>query len=188
MDAVRLAVGVGVLAAAVGSGVAMTGNPALFIDPAAAVWIAAVLAGGLWLAFGPVVVGRAVAAALLPGAATAADAALAVVVLARAHLLAWGAGLLGLLVGLVTLLQNMDDPSKIGPGMGAALVVVLYGGGVAELVIGPLQGAAAARVTVAPGATTPTQTRAAAILGIAFAMVFMVVAVFALFALATLPA
>lgn len=36
-------------------------------------------------------------------------------------------GMIGTLVGLVIMLQNMDDPSKIGPGMAVALLTTLYG-------------------------------------------------------------
>ncbi|MBN2212155.1 MAG: MotA/TolQ/ExbB proton channel family protein [Sedimentisphaerales bacterium] len=36
-------------------------------------------------------------------------------------------GMIGTLVGLVVMLMNMDDPSKIGPGMAMALLTTLYG-------------------------------------------------------------
>jgi len=36
-------------------------------------------------------------------------------------------GMIGTLVGLVIMLANMDDPSKIGPGMAVALLTTLYG-------------------------------------------------------------
>ncbi|MCG3180664.1 MAG: Chemotaxis protein PomA [Phycisphaerae bacterium] len=36
-------------------------------------------------------------------------------------------GMIGTLVGLVIMLKNMDDPSKIGPGMATALLTTLYG-------------------------------------------------------------
>ncbi len=38
---------------------------------------------------------------------------------------AWG--MIGTLVGLVNMLQNMDDPSAIGPAMSVALLTTLYG-------------------------------------------------------------
>ena len=37
------------------------------------------------------------------------------------------AGTLGTLIGLVQMLQNMDDPSTIGPAMAVALLTILYG-------------------------------------------------------------
>lgn len=36
-------------------------------------------------------------------------------------------GMIGTLIGLVILLQNLDDPSKIGPAMAVALITTLYG-------------------------------------------------------------
>ncbi len=36
-------------------------------------------------------------------------------------------GMVGTLVGLVIMLQNMDDPAKIGPGMAVALLTTMYG-------------------------------------------------------------
>jgi chemotaxis protein MotA len=38
-----------------------------------------------------------------------------------------GMGLLGTIVGLVQMLSNMSDPSKLGPGMAIALLTTLYG-------------------------------------------------------------
>ena len=36
-------------------------------------------------------------------------------------------GMIGTLIGLVILLQNLDDPSMIGPAMAVALITTLYG-------------------------------------------------------------
>src|SRR5690606_14121066 len=36
-------------------------------------------------------------------------------------------GMIGTLVGLVIMLQNMGDPSKLGPGMAVALLTTFYG-------------------------------------------------------------
>ena len=36
-------------------------------------------------------------------------------------------GMIGTLIGLVVLLQNLDDPSKIGPAMAMALITTFYG-------------------------------------------------------------
>ncbi len=47
-------------------------------------------------------------------------------------------GMIGTLVGLVAMLQNMDDPSKIGAGMAAALLTTLYGALLANVVFLPL--------------------------------------------------
>lgn len=47
-------------------------------------------------------------------------------------------GMIGTLVGLVIMLRNMDDPSKIGPAMAVALLTTLYGAVLANLVALPL--------------------------------------------------
>lgn len=47
-------------------------------------------------------------------------------------------GMIGTLVGLVVMLQNMDDPKKIGPGMAVALLTTLYGAVIANMVCLPL--------------------------------------------------
>lgn len=47
-------------------------------------------------------------------------------------------GMIGTLIGLVTMLQNMEDPSSIGPAMAVALITTLYGAVVANLFAMPL--------------------------------------------------
>ena len=48
-------------------------------------------------------------------------------------------GMIGTLVGLVQMLQNMDDPSMIGPGMATALLTTLYGAIAANTIALPLR-------------------------------------------------
>jgi chemotaxis protein MotA len=47
-------------------------------------------------------------------------------------------GLVGTLIGLVQMLQQMDDPTKIGPAMAVALLTTFYGALLANLVGIPL--------------------------------------------------
>ncbi len=47
-------------------------------------------------------------------------------------------GMIGTLVGLVAMLANMDDPSKIGAGMAAALLTTLYGAVLSNVLFLPL--------------------------------------------------
>ena len=47
-------------------------------------------------------------------------------------------GMIGTLVGLVAMLANMSDPSKIGPSMAIALLTTLYGAVIANLVCLPI--------------------------------------------------
>lgn len=49
-------------------------------------------------------------------------------------------GMIGTLVGLVLMLQQMDDPSKIGPAMAVALLTTFYGAILANLIFNPIAG------------------------------------------------
>jgi len=54
-------------------------------------------------------------------------------------------GLIGTLIGLVQMLQNMDDPSSIGPAMAVALLTTFYGAIMANMVFLPIAGKLKAR-------------------------------------------
>lgn len=56
-------------------------------------------------------------------------------------------GMIGTLMGLIFMLQNMDDPSKIGPGMAVALITTLYGALIANIAAGPISEKLGARDT-----------------------------------------
>ena len=62
----------------------------------------------------------------------------AVKVLRRGAEFAPAMGLIGTLIGLVTMLGNLDDPSTIGPSMAVALLTTFYGALLANLVFLPL--------------------------------------------------
>ena len=49
---------------------------------------------------------------------------------------AWG--MIGTLIGLVNMLQNMNDPSSIGPAMAVALLTTLYGSLLANWICAPV--------------------------------------------------
>lgn len=49
---------------------------------------------------------------------------------------AWG--MIGTLVGLILMLNNLDDPSSLGPSMAVALITTLYGTVLANLVFLPM--------------------------------------------------
>ena len=57
-------------------------------------------------------------------------------------------GMIGTLVGLVQMLANMDDPSKIGPAMAIALLTTLYGAVISNLVCLPLSDKLTAKLAV----------------------------------------
>lgn len=47
-------------------------------------------------------------------------------------------GLIGTIIGLVQMLQSLDDPDSIGPAMAVALLTTLYGAILAFVVYGPI--------------------------------------------------
>jgi chemotaxis protein MotA len=49
-------------------------------------------------------------------------------------------GMIGTLIGLVQMLQSMDDPSSIGPAMAVALLTTFYGSVMANLIFLPIAG------------------------------------------------
>ncbi len=49
-------------------------------------------------------------------------------------------GMIGTLIGLVQMLQNMNDPSSIGPAMAVALLTTFYGAVIANVIATPIAG------------------------------------------------
>ncbi len=49
-------------------------------------------------------------------------------------------GMIGTLIGLVQMLQNMSDPSSIGPAMAVALITTFYGAVLANVIFLPISG------------------------------------------------
>ncbi|WP_028574031.1 motility protein A [Desulfonatronovibrio hydrogenovorans] len=54
-------------------------------------------------------------------------------------------GMIGTVIGLVQMLQALDDPSAIGPAMAVALITTFYGALLANLVFNPMSGKLRAR-------------------------------------------
>jgi len=54
-------------------------------------------------------------------------------------------GMVGTLIGLLRMLQNLDDPTQIGTGMATALVTTFYGALLGNLVFLPLSDRAKAQ-------------------------------------------
>jgi chemotaxis protein MotA len=48
--------------------------------------------------------------------------------------------MIGTLIGLVQMLQTMDDPSTIGPAMAVALLTTFYGSLIANIICLPIAG------------------------------------------------
>ena len=60
-----------------------------------------------------------------------------IAVLATPRIIAIAAGSLGFLVGFSIVCQNLDDPSRLGPGMATAILSPLYAIFIAEILMGP---------------------------------------------------
>ncbi|MBW1980206.1 MAG: MotA/TolQ/ExbB proton channel family protein [Deltaproteobacteria bacterium] len=56
-------------------------------------------------------------------------------------------GMIGTLIGLVQMLQTMDDPSTIGPAMAVALLTTFYGAIMANIIFNPIAGKLRTRST-----------------------------------------
>ena len=64
---------------------------------------------------------------------------LGILIYSRMKTYAQATGWIGVLIGLVIMLRNMDDPAAIGPGMAIALLTALYGTIIAYLICLPIQ-------------------------------------------------
>ncbi len=49
-------------------------------------------------------------------------------------------GILGAVLGLIHVMENLDDPTKLGPGIATAFVATIYGVGLANLFFLPMSG------------------------------------------------
>ena len=164
------------------------GNLAWYIDTGSVLFIGGVLIGGLWLCFGPRLVLEAMMAALKGQCVSEkGQLSLFVAVYDRAYQLAWGGGIVGMLIGLVQILQNMDNPSMIGPGMAFGLMSVLYGASLAEFVVNPLQQILINKASPPPATADAAQTPRRSMLGLGAATVGLALAMFVLVMVAMMP-
>ena len=95
-----------------------------------------VVLGGLWAGFGPRAVWRAIRFSLTGiGAPEEREREQFEAILQRGYSLSWAAGVLGLLVGIIGLLQNLsfEDPSAFGAALALCVLTLLYGALLAEL-------------------------------------------------------
>ncbi len=141
-------IGVAVLVVPFVGAISAAGELSWFVDWPSLVMVVAVVIGGMLLAFPAGLIGGAIRQAVSPFR-PAEDEAIAkyAAVLYRAAQLGWAGGLIDMFVGIVLMLQNMDDPSMIGPGMAIGLLGLLYGVVFAELAVQPLRSGMLARST-----------------------------------------
>ena len=75
-------------------------------------------------------------------------------VLATLRKTTYGSGVAGTLIGLIQMLQNLDDPSNIGPAMAVALLTALYSVLIVEFIIDPMTNRILSRASI-HGQSTP---------------------------------
>ena len=98
-----------------------------FFDPPSTIIVFGVVVGGALASFPPSRVSMALRDAFSSGSLDPEQAKSSSTVFFRLSELSIGGGLTGTLVGLVMMLQQMDDPTAIGPAMAVALLTLLYG-------------------------------------------------------------
>ena len=69
-------------------------------------------------------------------------------VLATLRKTTYGSGVAGTLIGLIQMLQSLDDPSSIGPAMAVAILTVLYSVLIVEFLIDPLTNRTLSRLDI----------------------------------------
>ena len=116
---------------------AMGGSLAAFLTLEA---FLVVMVGGalLSLAIHGLGVFQAYAMALDGANATTTERWNAFVLLRSSRNLFWAVGGAGLLIGLVSMLHHMEDPSQIGPAMALSLLSIFYALGMAQFLCAPL--------------------------------------------------
>lgn len=157
MPTIHRFTGLGIILFVLVCSVQGAGDLWMFIDPIALVLVLGLVVGGLWMGCGPTRARHAFAVAL----GRAGDHDDAARVFAMGYQFSWGAGILGMLMSIITFLKNIDDPSKVGPALAVAMLPFLYAAIVAELIFNPLRHAMNNPPTVhnKPSPTPPTQHR-----------------------------
>lgn len=114
------------------------GNLGMYIDIPSLVVVLVLLLGCSLFCFTPGEIGDAVAAVIAgPGEVSETRLRRRVAVAAQAYQLAWGAGIVVNLTGLIAMLADLGDPSAIGAGMAVSLISTLYGAFLAEFIFAP---------------------------------------------------
>jgi flagellar motor component MotA len=96
--------------------------------------VAGLVVGGLMASFGPRSTLRALRQALESAPLPDRDVTDSLRLARHGYHLSWAAGGVGVLVGIVNVLTNIADPSQLGWGLSLALLSLLYGALLAELV------------------------------------------------------
>ena len=151
----RVLIALVVIVAGVCMAILMGGPFAHFVDFNSLAFVGGVTAGAALLAFPVSVIRQARDAWSSDGALSEDQARLADHVFRHIGRVAVASGLLGTVVGLVQMLQNLEDPSAIGPAMAVAFLTLFY----AILLGGVLLPAMANECLVRGGLTSGDRSR-----------------------------
>ncbi|MEC7241398.1 MAG: MotA/TolQ/ExbB proton channel family protein [Myxococcota bacterium] len=127
---IGFAVMFGMIVAGILSGAALQS----FVDPPSVFIVVGVIVGGALASFSPSQISTAFEDGFSGGTVESERAHESSSVFFRLSELSVAAGIVGTLLGLVMMLQQMDDPTAIGPAMAVALLTLLYGIMLSELV------------------------------------------------------
>ena len=108
-------------------GILMGTNLGTFFNLPSILIVLGLIVGGLFSSHSAADIRQGLSAYFGPEQLAESEARKGHILFSRLSELAIGAGLVGLLVGLVQMLQKMDDPSMIGPAMAVALLTLFYG-------------------------------------------------------------
>ena len=160
------------------------GSPLFYVNlPSITLTLVGTFGALLW-SFSTADMGRVCRAYLGPDDLDREDAILGHRLFTHLGELAIGVGLIGTIIGLVQMLQALDDPTKIGPAMSVALFTTFYGVLISEVFCRPIAGSLLTRgkVVEEPGPHRATQT-----LYVTLGMVFILLCTFFIMLLAMCP-
>ena len=123
-----------------------------------------ILRSALEMAVDGVDADRAEAVLRTESAEAISGAALLVKFLNKAGMYAPAFGMVGTLIGLIQMLQNLNDPAAIGPAMAVAMITTFWGALLANLVFLPLAGKVQAQLIARAKAHEMIRIGAAALL------------------------
>lgn len=140
-------IGIAIAFGLIGFSVGFGADMGLFIHIPSAIIVIGLLGGGLLMSYGPRQILSAIDRSLSSrkGDLSPETLALHLAVFVRAHQLAWSAGLMGSIIGIVSMLQYLFDPSCLGSGIAVSLISMFYGVILAEFIINPLKHSLIAR-------------------------------------------
>lgn len=98
-----------------------------FVDPPSILIVVGVVCGGALASFSPGKISIALKDGFSGEGVESSQALHSSAVFFRLSELSVAGGIVGTLLGLVMMLQQMDDPTAIGPAMAVALLTLLYG-------------------------------------------------------------